>query len=85
MFALLVISSVASIAIVMVAALLAGLRLADLTSLASIQSLTPVGITVFIGAALLTAFDGVLITVSYYHLRVEKEGAITEDLVQVFD
>jgi hypothetical protein len=83
--ALLVISSVASIAIVLVAALLAGLRLADLTSLASIQSLTPVGVVIFIAAALVTAFDGVLITVSYYHLRLEKEGAIAEDLVQVFD
>ena len=85
-FALLVISSVASTAIVIVAALLAGMRLADLPFLASsIQSLTPVGIAIFIVGALVTAFDGVLITVSYYHLRVEKEGAITEDLVQVFD
>ena len=56
-----------------------------MTSLASIQSLTPVGVVIFIAAALVTAFDGVLITVSYYHLRVEKEGAIAEDLVQVFD
>ena len=57
----------------------------DLSSLASVQSTSPIGIAVFVISALLGAFDGVLVTVSYYHLRVEKEGAIAEDLIQVFD
>ncbi len=65
--------------------LLAGFGLTDLASLASIQSTSPIGIAVFIFSALIGAFEGVLTTVSYYHLRVEKEGAIAEDLIQVFD
>ena len=49
------------------------------------QTLSLIGIAVFIISALIGAFDGVLVTVSYYYLRVEKEGAVAEDLVQVFD
>jgi len=83
-FGLLVIVGLASGLSVIAIAMLGGLRLTDLSSLASIQW-SPIGIAVFIISALIGAFDGVLITVSYYHLRVEKEGAIAEDLVQVFD
>jgi len=85
-FGLLVIVSFATGATVIAIAMLAGLRLTDLASLASIRSMSsPVGIAVFVLSALINAFDGVLVTVAYHHLRVEKEGAIVEDLVQVFD
>ena len=84
-FGLLVIVGVASSAIVIAIALLGGLSFTDLSSLASVQSTSPIGIAVFIISALIGAFEGVLVTVSYYHLRVEKEGAIAEDLIQVFD
>jgi hypothetical protein len=84
-FGLLVIVGLASGATVIAIAMLGGVRFTELSSLASMQSLSPVGIAVFIISALIGAFDGVLVTVSYYHLRVEKEGAIAEDLVQVFD
>lgn len=82
---LLVIMGVSSSAIGVAIALLAGLRLTDPGTLASLRSMTPAGIAVFIVGALVSTFDGVLVTVSYYYLRVEKEGAIAEDLVQVFD
>ena len=84
-FGLLVIIGVASSAVVIAIALLGGMSFTDLASLASIQSTSPIGIAVFIFSALIGAFEGVLTTVSYYHLRVEKEGAIAEDLIQVFD
>ena len=84
-FGLLVIVGLISGASVIAIALIGGLSFTDLASLASIQSMSPIGIAVFIFSALVSAFDGVLVTVSYYHLRVEKEGAIAEDLVQVFD
>jgi hypothetical protein len=85
-FALLLVVRFATGATVLGVALLGGLRLTDLSSLASsMQSMSPIGIAIFITGALMSAFDGVLVTVSYYHLRVEKEGAIAEDLVQVFD
>ena len=84
-FGLLVIVGVGSSAIGIAIALLAGLRLTDPDTLASLQSMTPAGIAVFIVGALVSAFDGVLVTVSYYYLRVEKEGPIAQDLVQVFD
>src|SRR5688572_17324757 len=84
-FGLLVIVGVASSAAVVAIALLGGLSFSDLASLASVQPTSPIGIAFFIFSALISAFEGVLTTVSYYHLRVEKEGAIAEDLVQVFD
>ena len=84
-FGLLVIVGVASSAVVIAIALLGGLSFTDLASLASIPSTSPIGIAFFIFSALISAFEGVLTTVSYYHLRVEKEGAIAEDLIQVFD
>jgi hypothetical protein len=84
-FALLLIVRFTTGATVLGVALLGGLRLTDLSSLASMQSASPIGIAIFIISALVGAFDGVLVTVAYYHLRVEKEGAIAEDLVQVFD
>jgi len=84
-FGLLAIIGVVSSAVVIAIALLGGMSFTDLASLASIQSTSPIGIAVFIFSALIGAFEGVLTTVSYYHLRVEKEGAIAEDLIQVFD
>jgi hypothetical protein len=84
-FGLLVIVGMASAAVVIGIALLGGLSFATLGALASVPQTSPIGIAVFILSALFGAFGGVLITVSYYHLRVEKEGAIAEDLVQVFD
>lgn len=84
-FGLLVILGVASSVVVLSIALIGGVGLTNLASLTSISTTSPIGIAIFIFSALISAFDGVLITVSYYHLRVEKEGAITEDLVQVFD
>jgi len=84
-FGLLVIVGVATSAGVIAIALLGGFSITDLALLASVQSTSPIGIAFFILSAVISAFEGVLTTVSYYHLRVEKEGAITEDLVQVFD
>ena len=66
-------------------AFLAGFRLTDLSSLPSIRSMSPIAIAIFVTSALIGAFEGVLVTVWSYHLRVEKEGAIAEDLIQVFD
>ena len=84
-FGLLIILGLASAVAVITIALLGGLSFSDLSSLAYIRSMTPVSIAVFVFSALIGAFDGVLVTVAYYHLRVEKEGAIAEDLIQVFD
>jgi hypothetical protein len=84
-FGLLVILGAISAAVVIAIALAGGLSLTNLASLASIQPTSPIGIAMFIFSALVSAFSGVLITVSYYHLRIEKEGALAEDLVQVFD
>ena len=84
-FGLLVIVGVASSAVVIAIALLGGMGFANLSPLASIQPMSPIGIAIFIISSVFTAFGGVLVTVSYYHLRVEKEGAIAEDLIQVFD
>lgn len=84
-FGLLVIMGMVSSAMGIAIALLAGLSLTDASTLASLQSMTPAGIAVFVLGALVRTFDGVLVTVSYYYLRVEKDGPIAEDLVQVFD
>jgi hypothetical protein len=81
-FGLFVIAGVVSIAITLVTALIAGV---GLTGLASVQTTSPAGIAIFVISALTLAFNGVLTTVSYYHLRVAKDGPITEDLVEVFD
>jgi hypothetical protein len=84
-FGLLVIVGVATSAGVIAIALLGGFSFTDLALLVSVPSTSPIGIALFILSAVISAFEGVLTTVSYYHLRVEKEGTITEDLVQVFD
>lgn len=84
-FGLIVIVSVATGATVIAIALLGGMSLNDLSSLASMPPTSPIGMAIFIFSALIGAFDGVLVTVSYYHLRIEKEGAISEDIAQVFD
>ncbi len=81
-FGLMVIVGIASIAIVFAIGLIGGVSVTDL---ASVSRMTPVGIAIFVVSALILAFDGVLTTVSYYHLRVAKDGPISEDLVQVFD
>jgi hypothetical protein len=57
---------------------------------ASTRALTAGPVTLF-GAvgyvlySLVTAFSAVLITVAYFHLRIEKEGSGVEDIVRVFD
>lgn len=84
-FGLLVILGIISVAVVMGIALAGGLSLSNLSALATIQPTSPIGIAIFIFSALVSAFSGVLITVSYYHLRLEKEGGIAEDLAQVFE
>ena len=63
-FGLLVIVSVASSAIIGGIAFLAGFRLTDLSSLPSIRSMSPIAIAIFVMSALISAFDGVLVTVS---------------------
>jgi hypothetical protein len=84
-FGLVVIVALIAGATVIGIALLGGLSFTSLAALPSISPLSPLGMAVFVFSALVSAFDGVLVTVSYHHLRVEKEGAIAEDLVQVFD
>ena len=39
----------------------------------------------YVFCAFVTAFYTVLMTVAYFHLRIEKEGAGVEDIVTVFD
>ena len=47
--------------------------------------LTPFGAVGYVFYALSTAFYTVLMTVAYFHLRIEKEGDGVEDIVRVFD
>jgi hypothetical protein len=47
--------------------------------------LTPIGAVGYVFYALTTAFYTVLMTVAYFHLRIEKEGDGVEDIVTVFD
>jgi hypothetical protein len=51
----------------------------------SADPLTPFGAVGFAFQALTTAFFAVLVTVAYFYLRLEKEGAGVEDIVRVFD
>jgi hypothetical protein len=84
-FGLLVVLGIISAAVVFAIALAGGLSLGNIALLAAVTPTSPMGIAMFIFSALVSAFSGVLITVSYYHLRLEKEGAIAEDLAQVFE
>jgi hypothetical protein len=53
--------------------------------LLSPQRLTLVTVIGFLGSALFTAFSSVLMAVTYYWLRSEKEGLGLEDVGRVFD
>lgn len=46
---------------------------------------TPFGVVGFVFYALASAFFSVVVTVAYFHLRIEKEGSGVEDIVRVFD
>ena len=46
---------------------------------------TLIGAAVYVFYALTTVFYTVLMTVVYFHLRIEKEGSGVEDIVGVFD
>lgn len=79
---LLLIVGVTTSAVVFAIAAIGGVELAQLTTFAT---MTPIGIALFAVGALLTAFNDVVVTVAYHHLRIEKEGSPPETVVQVFD
>lgn len=57
------------------------LSASDLTA----SPLTPLGAVGYVFYALTTAFYTVLVTVAYFHLRIEKEGGGVEDVVRIFE
>lgn len=75
--------------VVMIAVLVPLLVIISTTDL-SIGALTASPLTLpgavgYVFYALTTAFFAVLVTVAYFHLRIEKEGGGVEDIVRVFD
>lgn len=74
--------------VVMIAVVVPLIVIGSTTSLSGALTASPLtlsGAIGFVFYALTTAFYTVLVTVAYFHLRIEKEGGGVEDIVRVFD